>query len=329
MAPKSPDIEIIEEGDNQLGLEAIIQETSASLDEQKQSPPLSIVWKNVFVFAALHIAAVYAISLIPSAHPLTWLWTICMYHVSGLGITAGSHRLWSHRSYKAKLPLRILLAFMQTSAVQNDIIEWARDHRVHHKYTETHADPHNANRGFFFAHIGWLLVKKHPDVCIKGKQLDLSDLYADPVCRLQRRYYKILAILICFVIPTIVPNYLWGERLWTAFFLAGILRYCAILNATWLVNSAAHIWGMHPYDKRINPGENPVVSFGACGEGFHNYHHVFPHDYSTSEYGWKLNVTTLFIDTMAAIGQAYDLKKVSLDAVRRRRERTGDMAKED
>ena len=70
---------------------------------------------------------------------------------------------------------------------QNDIYEWSRDHRVHHKYSETSGDPHNAMRGFFFSHIGWLLVKKHPDVIAKGKLLDLSDLMADPVVKFQRR----------------------------------------------------------------------------------------------------------------------------------------------
>lgn len=70
---------------------------------------------------------------------------------------------------------------------KNDILEWTRDHRVHHKYSETDADPHNARRGFFFSHIGWLLVRKHPDVARKGKQLDLSDLYADKVVMIQRK----------------------------------------------------------------------------------------------------------------------------------------------
>ena len=70
---------------------------------------------------------------------------------------------------------------------QNDIYEWSRDHRVHHKYSETSGDPHNAMRGFFFSHIGWLLVKKHPDVIAKGKLLELSDLMADPVVKFQRR----------------------------------------------------------------------------------------------------------------------------------------------
>lgn len=139
--------------------------------------------------------------------------------VSALGITAGAHRLWSHRSYKASLPLRILLGVANSMAfqvarhaifklcsrpaccvhgsdlspppsppVQNDIYEWARDHRVHHKYSETDADPHNAVRGFFFAHIGWLLVRKHPDVIEKGRKLELRDLQADGVVMFQRKY---------------------------------------------------------------------------------------------------------------------------------------------
>lgn len=70
---------------------------------------------------------------------------------------------------------------------QNDIFEWARDHRVHHKYSETDADPHNAVRGFFFAHIGWLLVRKHPDVIEKGRKLELSDLLSDKVVMFQRK----------------------------------------------------------------------------------------------------------------------------------------------
>jgi stearoyl-CoA desaturase (delta-9 desaturase) len=104
-----------------------------------------------------------------------------------LGVTAGAHRLWAHRTYKAKLPLRILLAIGQTLALQNDIYEWVRDHRVHHKFTDTDADPHNSNRGFFFSHMGWLLVKKHKDVFTKGKTVDMSDVESDPVVRFQRK----------------------------------------------------------------------------------------------------------------------------------------------
>lgn len=77
---------------------------------------------------------------------------------------------------------------------------------------------------------------------------------------------------------------------------------------TWLVNSAAHMWGQRPYDKNINPSENWGVSLGAHGEGWHNYHHTFPFDYKASEVPYTMNITTLFIDAMQLIGQAYDCR---------------------
>lgn len=209
-------------------------------------------------------------------------------------------------------------------AFQNDIYEWSRDHRVHHKYSETDADPHNAVRGFFFAHIGWLLVRKHPDVIEKGRKLEISDLKADKVVMFQRRHYKPSVLLMCFFIPMFVPWFFWGESLWVAYFVPTVLRYTLVLNATWLVNSAAHMWGNRPYDSTINPRENRFVTFSAIGEGFHNYHHTFPFDYSTSEYGWKLNLTTCFIDLMCFLGLASDPKRVSREAVLARVQRTGD-----
>ncbi|CAF1159075.1 unnamed protein product, partial [Didymodactylos carnosus] len=252
-----------------------------------------------------------------------------LYIMGGLGITAGSHRLWAHRSYRARFPLRILLAIFQTMAFQNCVYEWSRDHRVHHKYSETHADPHNANRGFFFAHVGWLLCRKHPDVIRKGKDLKMDDLRADPVVRFQEKFYLPLVGLICFILPTILPYFLWSESLWNSYFICGLFRYVFTLHCTWLVNSVAHSWGMKPYDRRINPSENLFVSIGAIGEGFHNYHHTFPFDYSTSEYGFKyFNLTTGFINVMAKIGWAYDLKKVSPEMIKQRRLRTGDLKME-
>lgn len=121
-----------------------------------------------------------------------------------------------------------------------------------------------------------------------------------------------------------VPWCFWGESLFVSFYLAAILRYCLGLNATWLVNSAAHMWGMRPYDKRINPAENMMVALSAVGEGFHNYHHTFPQDYATSEFGWKINLTTFFIDTMAYLGQAYDRRKIPADVIKARKLRTGE-----
>lgn len=132
-----------------------------------------IVWRNVISISLLHIGAIYGYSL--GLNPqIPWYAFIVVDFIgrfAAFGVLAGSHRLWSHRSYKARLPLRILLMIMHTMSLQNDIYEWCRDHRTHHKYSETDADPHNSKRGFFFAHMGWLLVRKHPEVIRKGNNL--------------------------------------------------------------------------------------------------------------------------------------------------------------
>lgn len=107
--------------------------------------------------------------------------------IGGFGITGGVHRLWSHRSYKAKTPLRIILMLCFSLSGQNTIYDWVRDHRVHHKFSETEADPHNSNRGFFFAHIGWLMMNKHPEVVRKGRMLDMSDIENDPVVQFHQK----------------------------------------------------------------------------------------------------------------------------------------------
>ncbi|XP_053547919.1 acyl-CoA desaturase isoform X2 [Bombina bombina] len=287
-------------------------------------PPRQIVWRNVILMSLLHFGAIYGIVFIPSAKPMTLIWSLLCFLMSALGVTAGAHRLWSHRSYKAKLPLRIFLAVANSMAFQNDIYEWARDHRAHHKYSETDADPHNAVRGFFFSHIGWLLMRKHPDVIEKGKKLDLSDLEADKVIMFQRRHYKKSILLMCFTLPTVIPWYFWGESLATAFYVPCILRYALVLNGTWLVNSAAHMFGNRPYDVHISPRENRFVTLGAIGEGFHNYHHTFPYDYSASEFGVRNNFTTCFIDLMCKLGLASDCKRVSKEIIVARKLRTGD-----
>ncbi|XP_027263037.1 acyl-CoA desaturase 1 [Cricetulus griseus] len=293
-------------------------------DEEGPPPKLEYVWRNIILMALLHLGALYGITLVPSCKIYTCLFGIMYYVISALGITAGAHRLWSHRTYKARLPLRVFLIIANTMAFQNDVYEWARDHRAHHKFSETHADPHNSRRGFFFSHVGWLLVRKHPAVKEKGGKLDMSDLKAEKLVMFQRRYYKSGLLLMCFILPTLVPWYCWGETFLNSLFVSTFLRYTLVLNATWLVNSAAHLYGYRPYDKNIESRENILVSLGAVGEGFHNYHHAFPYDYSASEYRWHINFTTFFIDCMAALGLAYDRKRVSKAAVLARIKRTGD-----
>ncbi|XP_072400175.1 acyl-CoA Delta-9 desaturase-like isoform X2 [Diabrotica undecimpunctata] len=294
--------------------------------KEKNVDGSEIVWLNVFVFVVLHSAALYGLWLILSLQTSwkTFVWSAVYLSFASTGVTGGAHRLWAHRAYKAKLPFRIWLMLGQTAALQNDIYEWVRDHRVHHKFTDTNADPHNSSRGFFFCHVGWLMMKKHEDVKVKGKTIDMSDVAADPVVRWQRKYYIPLVTFLTFLMPTYVPYYFWKEDFMMSFFVC-IFRFVLQLNGTWSVNSAAHLWGYKPYDGSINPVENRFVSAIGFGEGWHNYHHTFPWDYKAAELGnYRMNFTTALLDFMAHIGQAYDLKTVSAEMVRKRAHRTGD-----
>jgi len=300
----------------------VMEHTEDEKNGKMEPYTTDIVWGNVLKFVILHGLFFYSFTYLPVISWKLLAFTFFTIQLSGAGITMGAHRLWAHKTYKAKLPLRVLLTFANTMAGENSIYVWTRDHRVHHKCSEKMGDPHNAKRGFFFAHMGWLMVRKHPEVIRAGKTIDMSDLENDKLTMFQHKHY-ITAFLICgFVIPTILPYILWGEGLIPAYFMA-VFRYVAVLHGTWLVNSAAHFFGNKPYDKTIGPTENMMVSIFALGEGFHNYHHTFPYDYSTSEWGYSFNTTTRLIDAMAYIGQAYDLRSASQETIKARSIRTG------
>ncbi|CAH1135045.1 unnamed protein product [Ceutorhynchus assimilis] len=284
-----------------------------------------IVWPNAIGFAALHLVALYGFwVLIFDAKVWTVVWTLFVAWSSGIGVTTGAHRLFCHRSYKATFATRLMLILFHTLAGQNCLYIWVRDHRQHHKYSDTDADPHNAHRGFFFSHVGWLMSRKHPAVISKGKAIDMSDLEADWLVMFQKEHYKTLYLIFAILLPSVVPVYYWNETWWNAFFTAYLFRSVLVLNCTWSVNSAAHLWGNQPFDKYMMPVESGFVSMVSVGEGWHNYHHAFPWDYRAAEFGSKYSISTLVIDALASCGFAYDLRTTPYHMVQKRAERTGD-----
>ncbi|XP_069675534.1 acyl-CoA Delta-9 desaturase-like [Periplaneta americana] len=285
----------------------------------------TILWFNVVLLAVIHIMTLYGlVFVLPRCKWQTLAWDFAYSIVGGFGVTAGAHRLWTHRSYKAKLPLRVILALLYPTAGMNSMYNWVRDHRVHHKYSDTDADPHNASRGLFFSHVGWLMCKKHPEVRRRGRHVDMTDVEQDPVIVFQEKYFGILVATLCFAVPITVPYVAWGETLWNSAF-STLCRWVISLNCIWAVNSFAHIYGYHPYNRNINPAENKTVSVLALGEGWHNYHHTFPWDYKTAEFGnYGTNFTTAFIDFFAYVGWAYDLKQPSEQLIQKIVQQSGD-----
>ena len=148
----------------------------------------SFNWPMVIYLTFVHTTALLGIQAAFAVQWKTLLWAFILWPISGLGITAGVHRLWAHRSYEAHWTVRLFLMLANSIANQGSIFHWARDHRVHHKHSETDADPHNATRGFFYAHMGWLIVKKHPDVVEAGKEVNVHPwppLSADRAARVE------------------------------------------------------------------------------------------------------------------------------------------------
>ena len=159
-------------------------EKTASSDEHR-SFPMKINWPNTIFLAYWHIAAVYSLTL-----PKLWsthIINVIFYMLTGLGGSVGAHRYYTHKAFKANFPLRVILIILQTLSGQESAINWSRLHRIHHKFVDTDADPHNSKRGFFFSHIGWIMIDRHPDVIAAGKKIDMSDLTNDSLLSFQHK----------------------------------------------------------------------------------------------------------------------------------------------
>jgi stearoyl-CoA desaturase (delta-9 desaturase) len=158
--------------------------------------------------------------------------------------------------------------------------------------------------------VGWLLVKRTPAVLEAGRKINMEDLYSDPIVMFQKKADPFWNLFWCFGFPAFLAL-AWGDSLWNGFLIAGALRYVALMNATWAVNSVVHRWGAKPYNPSHSTTENGWVSLFALGEGWHNWHHAFPWDYATAELGaiHQFNPTKVFIDVMAFLGLASDRKR--------------------
>jgi stearoyl-CoA desaturase (delta-9 desaturase) len=213
------------------------------LHTEKPSPPID--WNNwwkelnhtaVIVIVVPPLLSIWGLLFAP-LHWQTAVWAVVYYFITGIGmmlarsrsrwlmpfldpaITAGYHRLWAHRAYKASKVLEYVLAVASAGAIQGTIRWWCRGHRAHHRYTDTELDPYNAQHGFWYTHVGWMLFKprRKPGVA------DVSDLIKNKVVRWQSDNYSWLALLMAFGVPTVVAGVGWGD--WKGgYFYAGVIR---------------------------------------------------------------------------------------------------------
>ncbi|WP_414932407.1 acyl-CoA desaturase [Vibrio europaeus] len=269
-------------------------------------PPL--IWLNVFIFLSSFIVAVAVVPWygMTSGYSVEHLiWFLVAFSFCNLSITAGYHRLWSHKTYEAHWSLRFLFALGGAFALQNSALHWSSDHRIHHKHVDNNdKDPYSAKRGFWFSHIGWMLREYNANTF--ENYSNCRDLQKDKIVMWQHKYYVPLAIATNFGIP-IALGLLHGDIL-GMLLTVGVLRLVLSHHSTFFINSLAHIWGSQPYTDKNTARDNAVLAVFTFGEGYHNYHHIFENDYRNGIYWWQYDPTKWLIKSCSWLGLTKKLR---------------------
>ncbi len=287
----------------------------------EKSPPAEkdikpgIIWLNLLVFLITFLVAIIGVPLyayyVGFNLPII-VTAILALSFCELSITAGYHRLWSHKSYEANSLVRFICAIGGAFAVQNSALHWSSDHRVHHRFVDQNGiDPYSAKNGFWYSHIGWMLreyqLHRYDDYS------NVKDLKRDKVVMWQHKHYLLLVLLTNFGIPLLV-GILFGD-IWASLLLVGFLRLVISHHLTFFINSLAHMWGSQPYNDQNTAKDNPIVAFLTFGEGYHNFHHAFQYDYRNAIKWWQFDPTKWLIKLMSWIGLAKNLKKISEEKI--------------
>jgi stearoyl-CoA desaturase (delta-9 desaturase) len=229
--------------------------------------------------------------------------TIVLFFATGISITAGYHRLYAHRAYKANKLFQIFLLIFGTMTMQSSVVYWSHKHRLHHRFVDQEGDPHNINEGFWHAHVGWLLKKQIPI----DKKI-IPDLIENKLTSFQHKYYHLLTfslnITVFLFLGFIFKDY------WGAFVIGWWTRVFFLNNATWFINSLAHTWGAKTYSREQTAVNNAIVALLTFGEGYHNYHHVFASDYRNGIRWYQFDPTKWLIWFSNKLGMTKGLKKV-------------------
>lgn len=258
----------------------------------------------------------------------SWLYFALLlagYVLTALGITVGYHRLFTHHSFRAVVPVRVLLGILGSMAVEGPILRWAATHRQHHQRSDSADDPHSPAfhapgpwgvlRGFFHAHMGWFFTAD-----AAGLDRYVPDLRADTAVRLTSRLFPLWAAL-GLLIPATVAFWItgtWTGALWGLVW-GGLARVFLVHHVTWSVNSACHLWGSRPFQSRDESRNNAILGILAMGEGWHNNHHAFPTSARHGLLWWQVDLSYWIIRALAAAGLAHEIRVPTPDRIAAKR----------
>jgi len=267
---------------------------------------LPINWTNLSFLAGTHLVAICGTAYYLTQHGLSTaavVLTAAWIGATGIAITAGYHRLFSHVSYESHWALKLFMLIFGAAAFQNSAFRWARDHRRHHMQVDTENDPYNIKLGFWNAHIGWVIRKEDPFVV----QPSTPDLDADRLVQWQDRHYVKIAIVAGLIAPALAG---WACGDWLGGLLVvGFARIVAIHHATFSINSFAHFFGSQPFSDKDSSRDSFFTAFISLGEGYHNFHHTFPGDFRNGVRWFHFDPTKWFLSALVPTGITSRLRR--------------------
>ena len=275
-----------------------------------ESNAVKINWLNSIFLFATPVFALIGIILhwIYFSPPglLELIVFVGLYFACGLSITVGYHRLFSHRSHNAKWPLVLFYSIFGAGSFQNSIIEWCSDHRRHHKMTDSEDDPYSASKGFWYSHIGWILLEEEN---FTNDFSNVKDLQQSKIIMWQHRNVFLIGALSGLILPAVIGLIVGGiSGAIGCFVWAGLARVVFVHHGTFLINSAAHIWGTQPYSEENSSKDSFWLAFLTFGEGYHNFHHTFQADYRNGHKWYHMDPSKWWIQSFKYLGLNSDLK---------------------
>lgn len=239
---------------------------------------------------------------------------VAMYFITGFSITAGYHRLFSHRSYQAHPVVKFIYLVFGAAAFENTALKWCHDHRIHHRHCDQPKDPYNIQKGFFHAHMGWIMWQN------KNEPKSISypkDLESDPLVIWQHRYYLPLAVMFGFGLPLYI-GHLMGSPL-GGLAIVGLGRVVFVHHMTFFINSLCHMVGSQPYTDTNSARDSWIMALFSYGEGYHNFHHFFQSDYRNGIKWYHFDPTKWVINSLSYLGLATNLKTTNEEEILRAR----------
>jgi stearoyl-CoA desaturase (Delta-9 desaturase) len=250
-----------------------------------------------------------------------------MYLATGLGITVGFHRYFTHRSFKTSKPIRAVLAALGSIAIEGPIISWVADHRKHHTFADQEGDPHSphvdhghgwrgALRGLVHAHVGWLFIHTQRG----ARRRYARDLIDDPIVSWVDRtfvFWALGGLLMAFLLGWVIGGSLFAGL--TGLLWGGAVRMLVVHHITFSINSLCHFFGRRRFETDDESRNLLWLAPFSFGESWHNNHHAFP---TSAEHGmrkWELDPSALVIRALERLGLAWDVVRVDRERQERKR----------